>query len=214
MSSYAQKERLALCDLFDDLGPEAPTLCAGWNTRLLAAHLLVRERRPDVAPGLVFGGLAARHTAKVTARTAESMPFDRLVGRIRSGPPALLQPINDLVNLVEFFVHHEDVRRANEGWEQRLDSEDLQETLWRYQRSRFRMQTSRVQGVDLSVSRPGDQKITVRRVQKGGLKRPVGVTGEPGELALFFFGRSDHAVVEVTGDPAGIEEVRSAVVGL
>jgi uncharacterized protein (TIGR03083 family) len=45
--TLARAERAALCDLFDEVGPDAPTLCAGWTTRDLAAHLVIRERRAD-----------------------------------------------------------------------------------------------------------------------------------------------------------------------
>ena len=58
MTRYARPEREALCDLLTDLGPEAPTLCAGWRTRDLAAHLVLRERRPDAAPGILLPLLA------------------------------------------------------------------------------------------------------------------------------------------------------------
>ena len=50
-------ERDELCDLFVARGPDAPTLCEGWTTADLAAHLVVRERNPLAGPGIVFGGL-------------------------------------------------------------------------------------------------------------------------------------------------------------
>ena len=48
--SLAQQERQTLCDLMIDAVPDAPTLCEGWRTADLAAHLVVRERRPDSGP--------------------------------------------------------------------------------------------------------------------------------------------------------------------
>ena len=56
--SIASRERAALADLLVELGPDAPTLCAGWDTRDLAAHLAVRERRPDATPGVAVPALA------------------------------------------------------------------------------------------------------------------------------------------------------------
>ncbi|WP_346995752.1 maleylpyruvate isomerase N-terminal domain-containing protein, partial [Dietzia sp. SLG310A2-38A2] len=44
--TLAQRERSALVETMRAAGPEAPTLCAGWTTRDLAAHLVVREARP------------------------------------------------------------------------------------------------------------------------------------------------------------------------
>ena len=90
MAKHAHDERQVLCDLLSEVGPDARTLCAGWRTRHLAAHLVLRERRPDVGPGLVLGGSFARHTARVTERLAGRSEWDRLVGRLscqlRAGP--------------------------------------------------------------------------------------------------------------------------------
>src|SRR3712207_9294235 len=50
----AARERAALADLLDELGPDAPTRCAGWTTAHLAAHLVTRDRRPDTTPGFAL----------------------------------------------------------------------------------------------------------------------------------------------------------------
>ena len=214
MAKHARDERQVLCDLLLEVGPDAPTLCAGWRTRHLAAHLIVRERRPDVAPGLVLGGPFARHTARVTERRAGRPDWDRLVGRLRSGPPAVLRPVDDPINLIEYFVHHEDVRRAVDGWTPRVLAGEVDDALWRFQRGRIPMQVRQIRNVDLSIARPGHDPVTVGRRRSSEAGRPVVVTGEPGELALYFFGRRNHAVVELTGDDDGVAEVRSATFGL
>ncbi|OYV23782.1 MAG: hypothetical protein B7W97_02165, partial [Mycobacterium sp. 20-66-4] len=61
--SVAQRERAALVETMRSLGPDAATLCDGWTTRDLAAHLVIREYRPDAAPGILIP-FFARHTAK------------------------------------------------------------------------------------------------------------------------------------------------------
>ncbi len=38
-----EREREELCDLFLELGPEAATLCEGWTSTDLAAHLVLQE---------------------------------------------------------------------------------------------------------------------------------------------------------------------------
>src|SRR5262245_11640860 len=86
--SYARDERTALCALLDETGPGAPTLCEGWRTVDLAAHLVMRERRPDAAAGLMGGPLAG-HTRRVTELLSTRTPFPHLVQLIRSGPPPL-----------------------------------------------------------------------------------------------------------------------------
>ena len=207
-ADLAQAERAALCDLLLEGGPDAPTLCVGWTTTDLAAHLVVRDRRPDVGPGLILSGPLARHTARVTRRAAERVPFERLVTRIRSGPPWPIRLVDGPVNLVEYFVHLEDVRRAVDGWAPRSGLDDLQDALWPFQKSGTKLRTRRVQDVGLSIARPGGQPVAVRSGS-----RQVTATGDPGELALFFFGRRDRSRVDLTGDPDGGSEVRTAPIG-
>src|SRR5580700_6921132 len=132
--TYSRDERAALCALLDDKGPKAPTLCEGWATLDLAAHLVLRERRPDAGVGM-RGGPMARYTASVQHRLAERVPYPRLVDMVRSGPPRLsmfgLPGVDERANLVEYFVHHEDVRRGEPGWEPRSLDPALSEQLWR-----------------------------------------------------------------------------------
>jgi len=119
--SLAQQERRTLSDLLVELGPEAPTLCEGWSTADMAAHLVVRERRPDSGPGLVLPSLAA-YTDRVRNAARESTPYTDLIARVRSGPPMLLRPFDGAMNTVEFFIHVEDLRRGQDGWEPRAIS--------------------------------------------------------------------------------------------
>ena len=131
---YSRDERLALCTALEEAGPDAPTLCAGWTTRDLAAHLVLRERRPDAAAGIP-GGPLARHTAQVQRRLAQK-PYPALIAMIRGGPPRLspwaIPALDERANTVEFFVHHEDVRRGAPGWKQpREISQGLSDTLWK-----------------------------------------------------------------------------------
>ena len=214
MTGHARDERRALCDLLLDVGPDAPTLCGDWATRHLAAHLVLRERRPDVGLGLVLGGPFARHTARTTDRLGTRSDWSRLVERLRTGPPMVARPFDEAMNLVEFFVHHEDVRRAVDGWEPRVLPDDVATALWNHQRARTSWQVRMLHDVALTIARPGGQRWSVRRRRATTGGRPVLATGEPGELALFFFGRRDQALVELEGDPDAVEEVRSARFGI
>lgn len=113
----ARSERTALCDLALELGPDAPTLCSPWTVAELLAHLAIREGRPDLAPGIwVSVPFLERRLERAQADLAAS-DFTALVERVRTGPPlwspTRLSAVDDAVNLFEFFVHHEDVRRAN-----------------------------------------------------------------------------------------------------
>ncbi len=95
--------------------PDAPTLCAGWDVRDLLVHLAVRDNRPDVALGEALPPLRS-HRDKVVSELA-SQPFDALVERVRNGPhgPLRVRALDGLVNSAEYFVHHEDVLRAQPG---------------------------------------------------------------------------------------------------
>src|ERR1700754_312949 len=108
-------ERAKLGDLLDELGPRAPTLLGPWTTCDLAAHLVLRERDLLAAPGLVvpgaWGRFAERHRQTLTAKD-----YSGLVEAVRSGPPPgffRIGWVRRIPNLNEFFVHQEDIRRAN-----------------------------------------------------------------------------------------------------
>ena len=62
MTTPATLERRRFADALLEVGPDAPTLCDGWSTRDLAAHVVLRDRRPDAAGGLgmftsIFAGI-------------------------------------------------------------------------------------------------------------------------------------------------------------
>ncbi len=44
--------------------------------------------------------------------------------------------------------------------------------------------------------------------------RTVVITGLPSELAMFAFGRKEHARVEFTGEPDAIDELRGTSLGI
>ena len=215
--SYARDERTALCALFDETGPEAPTLCEGWLTRHLAAHLVLRERRPDAAAG-ILGGPLAGYTKRVTETLATGTPFPQLVEQIRSGPPALslfrIHGVDERANLVEYFVHHEDVRRAAEGWEPRTVKNGLADVLWqrlRLSRMLFRRATVGVELVrdDLTVD-PGQQPVRMTARAKTPV---VTVTGHPAELTMWALGRSAAARVRLDGSADAVRRLSEAHIG-
>ena len=151
--SYARDERLALSALLAETGPDAPTLCAGWTTGDLAAHLVLRERRPDAAAG-VIGGPLHGHTERVQSRMRQRIPFADLVQMFRTGPPKLsfmaIPGMDERANAVEYFVHHEDVRRAAPDWEPREIGRGESRVLWhRLRLARFMLRKAPV-GVELA----------------------------------------------------------------
>ncbi|HEY0452339.1 TIGR03085 family metal-binding protein [Actinophytocola sp.] len=196
-------ERAALCDLFTELGPERPTLCTGWQTRDLAAHLVVRERRPDAAPGILIKPLAG-YTKRVQDTYARR-PWAELVDLVRQGPPALsptrIPAVDKLVNSVEFYVHHEDVRRAQPGWKPRDPDPERDAVLWAGVTRAGKM-TLRRSPVGLVLRTPDGREAVVKRGPNTVL-----VTGEPGELLLFAFGR-DEVVLDFEGEQDAVARVK------
>ena len=208
--SYSREERLALCALLDETGPDAPTLCEGWTTGDLAAHLVLRERRPDAAAG-VLGGPLAGYTSRVQQGIRARTPFDQLVRTIRSGPPLLsvmaLPGMDERVNAVEFFVHHEDVRRAAPDWEPRELSRGESDMLWhRLRMARFMLRRAPV-GVELARDDidTGAYRITARNATPA-----VTVIGSPAELTLWVMGRRTAARVRMDGTRPAVTKLTEA----
>jgi uncharacterized protein (TIGR03085 family) len=207
VSHFAQDERRHLCDLLLEVGPEAPTLCAGWKTLDLAAHLVARERRPDSLPGNVVTPLAA-YTERVRVNTRAGRGWEELVSLLRSGPPAPLKLVDEPFNTIEFFVHHEDVRRAVQDWQPRKLEPDLERALWGRLKGIGRLVT-RKSPVGVAIEAPGFGHASLR----GGSPLVV-LRGEPGELVLTAFGRGAHARVDYQGDEVSMERLKHAGLGL
>ncbi|MBX6748476.1 MAG: TIGR03085 family protein [Micromonosporaceae bacterium] len=203
---YAQRERDALADLFAQVGPDAPTLCAGWTTRDLAAHLVVRATRLDAAGGIFIPALSGRLT-RVQDRVA-ARPWDTLVAQVRRRPWWSLGPLDELANRTEYLVHHEDVRRARPGWEPRALPPDVAAALWPAVRLRARLALRRTPA-SVTVTAPG---LPPYRAGRGGPE--VVLAGEPAELLLFLFGRQAHARVDLTGPEHITARMRTARYGI
>ncbi|HEX3781577.1 MAG TPA: TIGR03085 family metal-binding protein [Pseudonocardiaceae bacterium] len=199
----ANDERRALCDLFEQVGPDVPTLCAGWQTRDLAAHLAVRDRRPDAAPGIMIPAFAG-HTQRVQD-TFAAKPWTELVNLVRTGPPRLsplaIPALNELVNSAEYFIHHEDVRRGGEEWQPRPADARRDAILWRTVGFSGRMSYKR-SPVGVVLRRPDGAEVQLHRGPS-----TVAIVGEPGELLLHVFGRA-AAQVSFDGEAAAIGVVQ------
>jgi uncharacterized protein (TIGR03085 family) len=220
--TYSRDERRALCALLDETGPDAPTLCEGWTTLDLAAHLVLREHRPDAGLG-VLGGPLAPYTAHVQSKMARRVPYARLVETVRGGPPRFslfaLPGVDERVNLAEYFVHHEDVRRAAPGWQPRELAPGLTEQLWQRLRLRATRLILRKVPVGVELARndvdagngdgddgePRQLRITIRNGTP-----VVTVVGDPAELTLWAFGRTTAARVRLEGAAKPVQTLTEA----
>ena len=203
--SFARRERHALCDLALDLGPDAPTLCGEWTAAELVAHLLVRETRPLGAAGIVVSALAGITERDMASFARRGLPA--MVGALRDPglTPFALPPVERLANTMEYFVHHEDLRRAQPGWEpRRLDQRD-QSRIW-----------TSLRPFGILLVRSAGVPVTLRRSDTGAtatLRRgadPVVLTGLPSELALRLFGRARVHGLELEGPAGRVAAFRAA----
>jgi uncharacterized protein (TIGR03085 family) len=199
------KERAAMCDTFETVGPDAPTLCEGWNTLDLAAHLVAREARSDAAVGLVVPFLA-QHLQNVVDKY-KAKGYEPLVGMLRTGPPWMHRtgPLAT-ANVNENFVHHEDVRRPAGEAPRELDP-DMDQILWKM--LGFAFSKKSIPGVALTLrSSDGREKV----VTKEG--SPVVMIGATGELVFYLAGRKSAAQVTFEGADDSVAVVRNAKFGV
>jgi len=213
--THAQDERAALAALLDETGPDGATLCEGWRTRDLAAHLVLRERRPDAAAG-VLGGPLAGYTARLQRQYLDRYSYHALIAMFQAGPPALsvfaIRGADEAANTVEYFVHHEDVRRAAEGWTERPVDAGLSEALWKRLKGARLFLRSAPTGVVLARDRAGSQPPGGRPaasdliVAKHALPS-VTVTGSPAELTMWSMGRVGTAHVTLDGPDEAVEKL-------
>lgn len=220
MRHHALDERHALAETLRRAGADAPTLCGDWTAAQLAAHLVLRERSlvelAGRAPVERWRRRAERRIDDLVAHT----PYAQLVADVGRGPSVTdfpvgaawaLPVVRETANLLEYLVHHEDVRRAAPGWTPRALPVDLQMAVWRRLPVAGRL-TLRKVSVPLELEWPAHGRIRAGRPRAG--TSPVRVTGDPVELALFAFGRVDVAQVEYGGDPDDVALVRGAEIGI
>ena len=210
MATPATMERRRFADELIAAGPDAPTLCTGWTARDLAAHIVLRDRRPDAAAGVIIKGLAG-YTAKVQ-RSIAARAWADLVADVRDGAPlspTRLGAIDRLVNTVEFFVHHEDVRRARPEWHARELPVELVDDLYGALARSAKMFTRKAPaGITLAPS-DGHDPIVAHDASP-----MVTVSGPVSELVLWIYGRQAHALVGYVGPDDAVSALQSASFGI
>ncbi len=205
------RERAALTDALGAAGPGSPTCCDGWRTEHLAAHIVLRERDPLTAAGIVVPLLAER-TERVTQQTGDAatapQAWAELLDQVRQGPPrwSPLRLAGDDVQLLELFVHTEDVRRGRGPTTARVLPPAERTALWRRLKllGRSLYQDSPVGVVLAAEDLPGQGTRVRRSPMPESPAHDVVVRGPVGELVLHAFGRSAVAQVEVVGHPDAV----------
>lgn len=212
MNRIALTERQALCDTLLAVGPDEPTLCEGWDTRDLVAHLLIRENRPDLSVCLLVKPLAGRLEA--AQQRLAGQHFGRNVERLRGGPPAWsptrVAAVDEATNRIEFFVHHEDVLRAQPGATPRELDDATTKGLWS-SLARMAGMLMRRSPVGIVLVADGVGRAVVKAPQPAG---NVVVRGTVGDLVLYCYGRKSAAHVELKGTDEAIAALQSTPFGV
>jgi uncharacterized protein (TIGR03085 family) len=217
VAHFARAERQALADELTAVGPDAPTLCTGWKARELAAHVVLRERNPLAAAGIVvkqLAGLNRRELHRLAGRD-----YAELVRMVRQPPvwSTISNPVLDeATNLVEMFIHHEDVRRAQPDWQPRELSAEFAAALWERVKRTAKLSLRRFRAT-VMVEAPGHGRFQAGAGDgkaDGGAAAEVTLRGAPGELLIFLTGRQDHAQVEIIGPADTAGRLRRARLGL
>ena len=123
--------------------------------------------------------------------------------------PARLPQLDKALNTLEFFVHHEDIRRAQPGWAPRELTVGEQKQLWKA-----------IGYAGRGLVRPSGVPVAIRWEETGVEttlrrgERPVMVTGDPGEITLFLFGRDQVSGLAFDGPAPHVTKLRHAGLGI
>lgn len=209
MSAAGAQERAEFAASFLELGPDAPTILPGWDAPDLLEHLLLRESLPHLMVGSALPGPLGRRAGRAR-EDLRAAPWEQLVEQFRNGPGPL-SPAGTMDSLSgdgELLIHHEDLRRAQDGWEPRRLSAAQDASAWKALGLLSRV-VLRVP-VDVTfVSPRGGMRRRARR-STGSVR----VHGEPIELLLWASGRDDVARVRSHGDERGQQALHSGRRGL
>jgi len=205
--------RSDLVDALREVPPDAPTLCEGWQARHVAAHVVLRERSVTVGAGLALpplAGAAERAIERTADDAATPEGYAALVERVAHAP-GRWHPMTwagDLANLVELYVHGEDVRRGAGPAPARELAPGLVDALWRQVRQVGALRLRKAP-VGIVLVRPDGPRTALKRARGG--HGTVVVRGAVGELVLWLTGRGAAADVLVQGAPDDVAALDAVV---
>jgi uncharacterized protein (TIGR03085 family) len=163
-----------------------------------------------------MAGYTARAQRKLAART----PYPKLVETIRSGPPRLslfgIPGVDGKANFAEYFVHHEDVRRAQPDWVPRELGDGLTDAIWGLLPQAKMLLRKAPVGIEFARDDVGQRRDDQRAVRMTVRPRTpmVTVIGPPAELLTWTFGRTGAAKIRLEGAEADVAALTSARWGI
>lgn len=212
---FVEPSREVLAETLLAAGPGANTLCEGWRTQELAAHLYLREHNPRAGLGMVlkpWRKATEKAIAKLAAESSTPEAYAALVEKFRAGPPKIspfaLKAVEHSANLAEFFIHTEDVRRASDRWAPRALDAEYSQALWAELITRAAILYRSVDLGVVLVNASGPRHVAKRAPVS------VAIIGEPGELLMHANGRTGQALVSFEGQQDAVALLQTASVGL
>ena len=202
-------DRAHLVDALEAVGPDAPTLCEGWSSRHLAAHVVLRERSPLEAARLglpVLRGAGERALEELAESAADEAGWADLLAQVAEGPRRI-SPVawgGDKANMAELVIHTEDVRRGS-GPVGPLEREpEHLDAIFDQLRLAARLYY-RATPVGLVLVVPGGRRARVKGPR--GDFGTVVLRGSVVELMLHASGRGAAAELEIEGHPADLDSL-------
>lgn len=201
--AWVETERQALVQTLRTTDPDTPTLCAGWDARHVLAHLVQRENSPASSIGdLVVKRQPGdeKYLGQLVETAKSPLGYEALVKRFEVGPPrwSPMKFAAENISLLEYVIHHEDVRRGTGNTTARELPAAEAEAIWTRLPTMVRL-SYRKCPVGVTLARVSGAS----QVVKTGSGSVV-LTGEPVELALYVSGRRSAAQVQVSGSPADV----------
>lgn len=202
---FVTAERQSLISTFERVGADADTLCEGWDAEDLLRHMVLREISPH--HGLFSKvPLKAADKSRQHIGDIDSADFDSLLETFKNGrqhlSPLQFGPVDRAMNTLEYVIHHEDLRRAQDPRLGRVLTHEDQGVIFSHLKAMAQMLYLKAP-VRVVLHSPEFGDITALATKRH--KDTVTVTGPPLELAMYSFGRN-RADVELGGEPDAIRK--------